>query len=423
VIGSQLKRTVFLGLKSLWLHKLRSFLTTLGMVLGVGAVIIMVAFIEGTTQEAMDEIRRLGSTNIIIRSVKPPDSPQQAQGQSMVATYGLTYLDAERLASTLPSVEVTVPTRILRKTIQHADRATDGDMVGTVPWFPEVRQRTVERGRFLTSIDMYRHATVCVLEKPLAEKLFPFDDPIGKTVRMAEGYYMVVGIMARAARTAPAGAGTGGDEMQAYVPLTTLRSRQGELFVERRSGQMVAERVELHEITLRVKDLEDVLPTARVVENILAQTHPRKDYQINVPLERLQTARKLRRTFTLTMGAIAGVSLLVGGIGIMNIMLATITERTREIGIRRALGAKKRHIMIQFLSETVLLAGIGGLLGMALGLAAPPIVTMLTNQRTIVTLWSVIVAFSLSVLVGIASGLYPAYRAANMNPIEALRHE
>jgi len=422
VLGFALKRTIWLGLKSLWLHKLRSFLTTLGMVLGVAAVIIMVAFIEGTTQEAMDEIRRLGSTNIIVRSVKPPQAEDQSQGQSLVASYGLTYLDAERLATTLPSVEVTVPMRILRKTIRHADRSVDGDLVGTVPWFPEVRRRQLERGRFLTSVDMHRRATVCVLEHDLAEKLFPFDDPLGRTVRMAEGYYAVVGVMAKAAR-ATSSSGSPSNGMQAYVPLTTLRSRLGELFLERRSGQMVAERVELHEITLRVRDLDDVLPAARVVETILGQTHPKKDYQVNVPLERLRTARKLRRTFTLTMGAIAGVSLLVGGIGIMNIMLATITERTREIGIRRALGAKKRHIMVQFLSETVLLSGMGGLIGMGLGVVAPPLVTAFTHQRTIVTLWSVVIAFCLSVMVGVISGLYPAYRAANMNPIEALRHE
>ena len=193
--------------------------------------------------------------------------------------------------------------------------------------------------------------------------------------------------------------------------------------MKRRTGAIEAERVELHEVTVKVESLEAVVDVSQAVENVLQRTHKKKDYEIVVPLELLKRAERTKQVFNIVLGSIAAISLLVGGIGIMNIMLASVTERTREIGIRRALGARRRDITIQFLVETVILSGAGGLMGVALGLAIPWFVTLFAGMKTIVTLWAPVLAFGISALVGIVFGLYPALRAAAMDPVEALRHE
>jgi putative ABC transport system permease protein len=208
-----------------------------------------------------------------------------------------------------------------------------------------------------------------------------------------------------------------------YVPLTTAKTRFGEILMKRRSGSFEAERVELHEATIKVHRQEDVTETASIVADLLARYHKKKDYELIVPLELLRQAERTKQIFNIVLGSIATISLLVGGIGIMNIMLASVTERTREIGIRRALGAKRRDIILQFLIETVILSGAGGVIGVALGIMIPFGITYFAHMVTIITPWSPLVAFSISGLVGVIFGLYPALRAANMDPVEALRHE
>ena len=208
-----------------------------------------------------------------------------------------------------------------------------------------------------------------------------------------------------------------------FIPFTTMRIHFGETIINASSGSLSAERVELHELIVQVDTLSNVKGAARVIRRILQKSHDEDDYQVIVPLQLLEQARRTRRIFSIVLGSIAALSLLVGGIGVMNITLATVMERTREIGIRRAMGAKKVHIVEQFLSETVLLTMFGGGLGIALGLAAPYLVSRFTDMATVVTWWAVFMAFSISVVTGLIFGIYPAYRAATMDPIEALRHE
>jgi putative ABC transport system permease protein len=181
--------------------------------------------------------------------------------------------------------------------------------------------------------------------------------------------------------------------------------------------------VELHELTVQVASLDDVRRVERVIEHTLRNTHEKEDYQLVVPLALLIQARRTKRIFSIVLGSIAAISLIVGGIGIMNITLATVMERTREIGIRRAMGAKRRHIVFQFLTETLMLAMVGGSFGVALGVIAPYLVERFAGMRTVVTFWSLLLAFGISAAVGILFGIYPAYRAAHMDPIDALRHE
>jgi putative ABC transport system permease protein len=208
-----------------------------------------------------------------------------------------------------------------------------------------------------------------------------------------------------------------------FIPLETARLRYGDVLMRRRAGSFEAERIELHEITVKVESLEAVTSVAAAIKGLMERNHQKQDYEIVVPLELLKRAEETKRIFNIVLGSIAAISLLVGGIGIMNIMLASVTERTREIGIRRALGARRRDIIVQFLVETVILSGAGGIVGVMLGVVIPFIVSHTAGMKTIITAWSPLLAFTISGLVGVVFGIYPAIRAAKMDPVEALRHE
>lgn len=431
--AGRMKLTIKLGLKSLWLHRLRSLLTVLGIVFGVCSVIAMLAIGEGASYEAQEQIRSLGSNNIIVRSVKPPEEKSSTSQRTWLLEYGITYADLERIRATLPGVEILVPARIMRQDVWNGGRRIDCDLYGTVPWYPEVNNHRVARGRFFTETEMNDGTYVAVLDAGVESALFPIDPAIGNTLRAGSHYYRVIGVMEpQSARLTKDGAstppannanGASGAPNRIYVPLNAARKQFGEILVNQQSGSFEATRVELHEATVKVARLEDVVDTAQVIADLLAANHRKTDYEVVVPLELLRQAERTKRIFNIVLGAIAAISLLVGGIGIMNIMLASVTERTREIGIRRALGAKRRDIIIQFLVETVLLSGAGGVLGVILGIAIPMVITWFAGMKTIVTLWSPFIAFSISAMVGVVFGLYPALRAANMDPVEALRHE
>ncbi|MCW5552319.1 MAG: ABC transporter permease [Verrucomicrobiae bacterium] len=425
---ARLRRAVRLGVKSLWLHRLRSLLTVLGIVFGVCSVIAMLAIGEGASFEAQERIKSLGSQNIILRSVKPPEEQKVSDkgSQSIVLQYGLTYKDVKAIRATIPGVTVVLPSRNIREYAWNISRRVDCEVVGTVPWYPEMRNHRVAEGRFFTDLDMDSQTSVCVLGAEMVPGLFPMDSPLGKHVRVGANYYQVIGIMEPRGAEPQSGETAATDKpiaQRMFIPLETARMRYGEVLMRRRAGAFEAERVQLHEATVKVASLEEVLGVAEAVKTILERNHKRKDYAIDVPLEMLKQAEHTKRIFNIVLGSIAAISLLVGGIGIMNIMLASVTERTREIGIRRALGARRRDIITQFLVETVLLAGAGGVIGVLLGVSIPYIVTQTAGMKTIITLWSPVLAFSISALVGVVFGIYPALRAAQMDPVEALRHE
>jgi putative ABC transport system permease protein len=426
---SRLKRTIRLGVRSLWLHRLRSFLTVLGIVFGVCSVIAMLAIGEGASYEAQEQIKNLGSQNIILRSIKPPEEQKVSDkgSQSYVLQYGLTYSDVQRIRATIPGVSVVLPARNIRDYVWNISRRVDCDIIGTVPWYPELRNQRVSSGRFFTDLDMTARSSVCVIGAEMVPALFPMESPLGKHVRVGGDYFQVIGVMEPRSQIAGNETGVADSSKSAanhmFMPLDTAKLHYGDVLMRRRSGSFEAERVQLHEVTVKVESLENVTATSSAIQELLLRNHKKKDYDIVVPLELLKRAERTKQIFNIVLGSIAAISLLVGGIGIMNIMLASVTERTREIGIRRALGARRQDIVAQFLVETVLLAGAGGFIGVLLGIAIPFIITHTAEMRTIVTFWSPVVAFTISGLVGVIFGLYPAFRAANMDPVEALRHE
>jgi len=256
--------------------------------------------------------------------------------------------------------------------------------------------------------------------------LFPVEDPIGKSSQLDENhYYRVIGVTQHKELTTGAGGSVGGQDYNrdVYIPFHTDRVRIGQELMTFKSGTFKIERIDISQLTVIVDRMDHVKETADVIQGTMDQFHSRKDYEIIVPLELIEQAEKAQRLFTRVLGAIAGISLLIGGIGIMNIMLATVTERTREIGIRRALGAKRRHIGQQFLVETMTLSSLGGLLGILAGILLSWVVKRFFGFQTILAPWAAVLAFAVSLVVGLIFGTYPAYRAARMDPIEALRHE
>jgi len=435
-------RTWQLGIKSLSLHPLRSLLTVLGIFIGVASVIWLLAIGEGISRKAQEQIEGLGATNVIICTRKPPSEvTERVQG---ILPYGITRDDYERIVATVPNIEDAIPIRELRRRFTYGGRMVDGRLVGCTPEYAQVTRLEVARGHFITDVE-YRHKqNHCVLAAETAERLFPLEDPIGRAIHVEEPYYVVVGVMRPRAPTAAIGGSLAAQDFSndVYVPISTLWSRIGDLIITRRSGSFERESVQLSQITLRVNKVENVMETADLVKQTMAQYHRIEDYAVVVPLELLEQAKTQRLMFIIFMGLIAAISLVVGGIGIMNIMLATVTERTREIGIRRALGAKRRDILRQFLVETVSLSVLGGATGVLAGLACRPVTGSIRDLvdrlfprvmqqlpeviravEPIVVPWSIPLAFGISVTIGVVFGLYPAMRAAGMDPIEALRHE
>lgn len=424
----QLKRSITLGLKSIWMRKLRSLLTALGIVFGVCSVISMLAIGEGASFEAQQQIKELGSQNIILSSTKPTDNLESdRRNKSWISEYGLTYRDVYQIQKTVPKVNVIVPSRRVQHFIYFQQQRVDAPTIGTVAWFPEMRSRKMLQGRFFTELESIRNSPVCVLTESLAEQLFPLHSPLGKTVRIKNHYFRVIGIIEDqklpVKSNDTSAANNSNTETEMMIPISVLNEKFGEVLFKSRSGSFEAERVELHGVTVQVETIESVLPAAKAINTILERNHKQTDYQVTIPLELLKRAERTKQIFNIVLGSIAAISLIVGGIGIMNIMLATVTERTREIGIRRALGARRNDIIMQFLIETILLSGIGGLIGVGLGLVIPQLISHFAGMKTIIQIWAPTLAFSISVLIGVVFGIYPAMRAAAMSPVDALRHE
>jgi putative ABC transport system permease protein len=328
--------------------------------------------------------------------------------------------------------------------VRNDDRAVESRVVGCSPEYATLNHLEMEQGRFLTARDGQPPTNVAVLGAGTARALFPYQNPLGRSVKIDKDFYVVVGVTAERDPSAAIGGSLASQDynLDIYIPLSTLRARIGDLVFTSRSGSREGELVELSQITVSLPRVEDVEESAEIIRHLLEKFHERVDYSVVVPKELLRQAELLRMMFNILLVVIASISLIVGGIGIMNIMLATVTERTREIGIRRALGAKQRDIIRQFLIEAVVLTSIGGGLGVLLGFLVRPVVAgmrwsfqrffpemmaalppEILNLEPRIAPWSIIASLVISIGVGVLFGLYPARRAAIMDPIEALRNE
>lgn len=437
-------RTFQLGVKSLTMHKLRATLAMTGILIGVTAVIWLVALGEGVSAQAQKQIQELGARNIIIKSVKPPEeSSGGSTGGFRISRYGITRDDLDRI-DTVESIVRAVQVREVTKQATYAGRIADIQLVGCTSEYDEMNHLTMDRGEFLSVSHLDEQENVCVISNGVAERLFPYEDPIGLRVQIGTDFYTVIGQTQDREPSAAIGGSLAGRgyERDVYIPISTFRARLGKTIVERVSGSFKMEEVWVNQVTVTVEDIKDVEIVAGVIKYLFEQYHPNEDYSLTVPKELLRQAETLRAMFNVLLVLIAGISLIVGGIGIMNIMLATVTERTREIGVRRALGARRADIILQFLAETIVLTGLGGMLGVFAGFLCKPVVLTvqwfiensmndlwtslplsIQEMTPVIAPWSVIAAFMISVFVGVVFGIYPARRASMMDPIEALRHE
>jgi ABC-type lipoprotein export system ATPase subunit/ABC-type antimicrobial peptide transport system permease subunit len=428
-------RTAKLGLKNLLLHPLRSLLTILGIFIGVASVIWLLAIGEGISAKAQQQIAELGANNIILTTVLPP--PQQTGAKYY--RYGVTQDDYENLRSTVPVIQRVIPVREqLKRVFAYGTRQFYGRLLGATPDYLSLYKLDIDRGHFITATDVDQGNKVCVLSPEGAVDLFGYEDPLGRAIHIGADFYTVIGVLRSkgSASEIPGARAKQDFARDVYIPISTMWARFHDIYAKTESGVPI-----VSQVTLEISDATKVLETAEVVRHALSRTHRAEDYTITVPLELLEQARNTRLMFIAMMGLVAAISLVVGGIGIMNIMLATVTERTREIGIRRAIGARRQDITRQFLVETIVLSIGGGLTGAVGGLACAPVfgaAMALMNTavpkamsalpevvRTMVPIivpWSLPLAFGISVAIGIVFGLYPAKRAALMNPIEALRH-
>jgi putative ABC transport system permease protein len=401
------------ALENLATHKLRSVLTMLGMIFGVGAVIAMLSIGEGAERQAMEMIERLGVRNILIRDV---DMRDEELSEVRETSPGVSPRDAVAIADAVPGVELTCArVEIEPYTVLSGGRTVKATSHGVDASFSGLTSLRVSRGRFLDELDVAEHGQVCVIGDSVRRELFGYEDAIGRVLKVNEIWLEVVGVLAGSGGASTVeGVAVGSTDLDIYLPVSTAIRKLDLPLLE----------APLDEIIVRLEPGAPPGDTAELIDELLSRLHGGEDdYELVVPEALLEQSRKTQRMFNIVMGAIAGISLLVGGIGIANIMLATVFERTREIGVRRAVGARKVDIRTLFLVESFAISILGGLLGVVLGLVISKLVAASAGWSTVVTLWSVVLAFGVSMAVGIGSGLYPAIRAAELDPIDALRWE
>ena len=406
-----------MGLASLLVHKLRSLLTMLGMIFGVGAVVAMLSITAGAQKEMMSYIDLLGVNNIIIEAKEAVDR-NELQSRRMVSP-GLTFRDYRAIFENVQGIEAATPRKrfkplkILPKTA-----AEPPLLIGVESNYLQINSLKVVEGRFFDEEDNARSAPVCVLGETAKVNLLGYDSAVGKHVKVNDTWLQVIGVLAQQATadTEVEGLEVTNRNNLIIAPLNTVMRR----FEDNNSYL----KDEIDGIYIKVGNGTDSIETANVVSAILSATHKDAgDFAITVPAGLLEQKRQTQMIFNVVMICIAGISLLVGGIGIMNIMLATVLERTREIGIRRAIGARQADIIRQFLTEAVLISILGGLIGIAFGFTLSQIIAAAAGWSTVVTTSSIVVAFGVSCGIGLLFGIYPAMQAARLDPIEAIRYE
>jgi len=418
-----LRQLTRLAARGLALHKLRSTLSALGIVFGVAAVVAMLAVSQGARRAILAEVGRLGVTRVSVRAGEL--SAEAVAEATRLQSPGLSLRDAEAIAAACPAVVSLAPLRERPAEIETLDRRSQGLLLATTPSYARTDDLELAEGRFLADGDLADRKRIVVLGRDLAQSLFPYERAIGRSLRIEGEWFSVVGTLrarehARRSRLpgpsrgAPPpremGSGLSGRDLNrvAFIPLTTF---------ERLDGR-------LDEIAVQIGKVEQVEASARLIRTVVSRLHrSAPDFQLQIPKELLAGYERARFQFSVVVGAVAAISLLVGGIGITNIMLANVSERTPEIGIRRALGAARTHILQQFLAEAVLLTTAGGAVGLLLGGACALAVSRYADWPTAISPLSCLGALALAAATGIGFGLYPAWRAAAASPVESLRHE
>jgi putative ABC transport system permease protein len=405
------------SIENLLLHKLRSLLTMLGMIFGVAAVLSMLSIGAGAQQQVMAFIEDLGVRNLIVEAREATDWQQLQKVRQQ--SPGLTFHDVRAIQATVDGVDILSPRKRFTPTKVMPKPQNETPVVyGVEPNYVRIGGLRISAGRFFSDEEAARAAAVCVLGEAARASLFGVDDPLGRFVKINEQWFRVVGLAGAqaVAQTDLAGLPAQDRNNLIYMPVGAAMFRLEDTYSELRD--------EIDGVYVRLKPDVDIVAAAATVRGILAASHRNyDDYSIVVPAELLAEQQRTKRIFDIVMVALASISLLVGGIGIMNIMLASVLERTPEIGLRRAIGARQTDIIRQFVIETTMIAVIGGTLGLLLGVLMSRLIASFAGWSTIITSGSLLLAFSVSVLVGLVFGVYPAMKAARLDPVQALHYE
>lgn len=397
----------FTALAALWANKLRSLLTMLGIIIGVGAVITMIGLGEGAQRSVQERLESMGSNLLTV-------NPGAARGGGRAVMTGgtarLYVSDADAISERAQYVEAVIPEMSRNLQVQYHNRNWNANVVGTTSHYPDVRNHPPVDGRFFTDSENRAAAKVAVLGSAIATELYGRSSAVGETIRIAGQRFQVIGILEEK--------GTGGwrnPDEQVFIPLMTAQRR-------------LLGRDYLSSITIQVSSQEYMEIATIDVERVLRREHRLRpdqdnDFRIRNQADLISTFQDTQRTFSFLLAGIAGVSLIVGGIGIMNIMIVSVTERTREIGIRKAVGARRRDVLMQFLLEAIMLSIIGGIIGIGAGMLASDLLARFAGWNTIIIIEAVILSFSFAAAIGIFFGIYPAQKAAKQNVIESLRYE
>ena len=452
-ISARLGFSVQTAVEAVRHNKLRAGLTSLGILFGVASVIAMLAIGKGAEREILEQMRLLGSNNVVITPLveqkEGPVEDQQPDKQVKKFSPGLTYADAQAIARVIPAVEVTSGEIVLNTTITREGRRRSGKVVGVDTTYFRLTNLGLRRGTWFTPLQVERGLPVAIVGHAVRTRFFTTEDPIGKPLKVGDTWVTVIGVLdeRRVSDQAVQRLGIRDANMDVYVPVHTLLLRfrnraqvtQRDIELAARAPGAVARdtttesdeqrrersnRNQLDRVIVRVTESQLVPGVADVVQRMLARRHNAVvDFEITVPELLLKQEQRTKTIFNIVLGAIASISLVVGGIGIMNIMLASVLERIREIGVRRAVGATQRDILLQFLSEAVLISVAGGVAGIVVGAALSTAIERVAGIATIVSWLSVVVAFGVAISVGIAFGIVPAYRAARADPVVCLRYE
>ncbi len=445
------------SLEAVFLNKSRSILTALGIIFGVAAVIAMMAIGNGARQEILDQIKMVGVNNIVVLPINNAgnksdnNSNDKEGGKSEQKKFvpGLTLKDAENIRNILPTVERVSPEIVYNIQASRKGKMMQAELSGVSPAFFRIFNLSVKTGIFFTTQQAVKGEPVCIIGPEVAAKLFPDEDPLGQQLKAGNIWLQVIGIIQGLQVNKKAeDMGISDYNRSVFTPIKTILLRYkdrslinqasliggGEqivvtggsitVFGTDNKGQTRQNNNQLDKIVVQVRESSQLLPTAQVIKKILLRRHQNtQNFEIKIPELLLKQEQKTRDIFNIVLGAIAGISLLVGGIGIMNIMLASVMERIREIGVRRTVGATQKDIVFQFLAESTFISISGGILGVLLGVIMAKVITLTTGILTIVSIWSILLSFGVAATVGIVFGYLPARKAARQDPVEALRHD
>ena len=411
----QTKENIRVALNGLRDHKFRSFLTMLGIIFGTASVITMISIGEGAKKQAMAKYQDLGVSNIIIRDKDLTDA--DLEQVRIKFSQGLSISDTKAITEIVPGIKGVAPQAEVKLEAMYGDKSSRATVIGVTPEVTNILNFRVDKGSFIDQDHFNRRLKVCVLGANIARELFSIEDPLGKSIKLGDQWFEVTGVLqTKALFTETVGELAARDlNNDVYIPLSTFSSRIPKLNILTS---------ELKQVTVKLENSEMLIESAAVMRSIISRRHfNNDDFSIIIPYELMEQEKKESRIYNLLLASIAAISLLVGGIGIMNIMLATVMERTQEIGIRRAVGGKRSDIMGQFVTEAMSMSITGGLIGVFFGIFLSLGIGLVTEVSTLLTFYSVFIAFGFSVIVGITFGYLPARRAADLKPIESIRHE